>query len=151
MAILKMRDAEGNVHEILALKGDNYVLTEDDKQEIAALVGGNVDFSNYVTKDDIASKDNAGIVYINSAGGINVRYGVLQIEPANESIVAKKQSNTLPLTSKLVDQIVKVGITTNTKTLTDEEKTTACNWLGAVTQAYIAELEARIESLENKG
>lgn len=49
MAILKIRDAEGNVHEILTIKGEDgkpgadgkdYVLTEADKQEIAALVGG---------------------------------------------------------------------------------------------------------------
>lgn len=36
--ILRIKDAEGNVQEVLALKGDDYVLTEADKQEIAALV-----------------------------------------------------------------------------------------------------------------
>jgi len=38
MAILKIKDAEGNVQEILALKGEkgeDYVLTEADKQEVA--------------------------------------------------------------------------------------------------------------------
>jgi hypothetical protein len=35
MAILKVRDANGNVQEILAIKGEDYVLTEADKQEIA--------------------------------------------------------------------------------------------------------------------
>ena len=35
MAILKIRDAEGNVREILAIKGEDYVLTEADKIEIA--------------------------------------------------------------------------------------------------------------------
>ena len=38
MAILKIRDAEGNVHEILTIKGSDYVLTEADKTEIAAKV-----------------------------------------------------------------------------------------------------------------
>ena len=50
MAILKIRDAEGNVQEILAIKGKdgtngkdgkdgvNYVLTDADKQEIAEMV-----------------------------------------------------------------------------------------------------------------
>ena len=38
MAILKIRDAEGNVQEILAIKGEDYVLTEADKQEIAQIV-----------------------------------------------------------------------------------------------------------------
>jgi hypothetical protein len=35
MAILKIRDADGNVQEILAIKGENYVLTDEDKSEIA--------------------------------------------------------------------------------------------------------------------
>lgn len=38
MAILKIRDAEGNVQEILAIKGSDYVLTEADKIEIATKV-----------------------------------------------------------------------------------------------------------------
>lgn len=39
MAILKIRDAEGNVQEIVAIKGNDYVLTDEDKQEIAELCG----------------------------------------------------------------------------------------------------------------
>jgi hypothetical protein len=35
MAILKIRDANGTVQEILAIKGNDYVLTDADKQEIA--------------------------------------------------------------------------------------------------------------------
>ena len=44
MAILKIKDAEGNVQEVLAIKGEDgkdgndgkdYVLTDADKQEIA--------------------------------------------------------------------------------------------------------------------
>jgi hypothetical protein len=47
MAILKIRDANGNVQEILSIKGEDgkdgqpgkdYVLTEADKREIADIV-----------------------------------------------------------------------------------------------------------------
>ena len=41
MAILKIRDSDGNVQEILAIKGKDgkdYVLTDADKQEIAEIV-----------------------------------------------------------------------------------------------------------------
>jgi hypothetical protein len=41
MAILKIRDANGNVQEIPVIKGDkgdDYVLTDADKQEIAEIV-----------------------------------------------------------------------------------------------------------------
>ena len=39
--ILRIRDADGNVQEILAIRGkdgESYVLTEADKQEIAEMV-----------------------------------------------------------------------------------------------------------------
>lgn len=42
MAILKIRDADGNIQEILAIKGNDYVLTDADKQEIADIVLGMV-------------------------------------------------------------------------------------------------------------
>jgi hypothetical protein len=41
MAILKIRDENGNVQEVPAIKGDKgdaYVLTDADKQEIANIV-----------------------------------------------------------------------------------------------------------------
>ena len=38
MAILKFRDADGKIHEVIAIKGNGYVLTEADKEEIAELV-----------------------------------------------------------------------------------------------------------------
>jgi DNA-binding NarL/FixJ family response regulator len=36
--ILTVRDENGNIIEIPAIKGDSYVLTEADKQEIAEIV-----------------------------------------------------------------------------------------------------------------
>lgn len=38
--ILRVRDADGNMVEIPAIKGDYYVLTASDKQEIANIVYG---------------------------------------------------------------------------------------------------------------
>jgi hypothetical protein len=61
MAILKIRDADGNVQEIFAIRGNDgkdYVLTEEDKREIAEMVssGGNIeppDLSLYALKTEI--------------------------------------------------------------------------------------------------
>jgi hypothetical protein len=50
MAILKIRDADGNVHEILAIKGEDYVLTDADKQEIAEIAAE-------IVKTDMPSGD----------------------------------------------------------------------------------------------
>ena len=67
MAILRIRDKNGNVQEVLVLRGEKgekgdpgdpgdqgYVLTEADKQEIAGMVpGSSVDLSNYYTKEEV--------------------------------------------------------------------------------------------------
>lgn len=62
MSILKIRDENGNVQEILAIKGEDgkdYVLTEKDKQEIAAMVSAgavatvDIDTSDFALKTDI--------------------------------------------------------------------------------------------------
>lgn len=58
MAILKIRKSNGNVQEILAIRGNDgkdYILTEADKQEIAAMIsnGGSIDLSKYALKTDI--------------------------------------------------------------------------------------------------
>ena len=71
MAILRIRDADGNVQEILAIRGEDYVLTEADKQEIASIVASMVaasavsltdltpDTSGFALKSDIPTKVSA--------------------------------------------------------------------------------------------
>ena len=57
--ILRIRDENGNVVTVPAIKGDkgdSYVLTEADKEEIASMVevsGGTTDMDNYYTKEEI--------------------------------------------------------------------------------------------------
>lgn len=57
MAILKIKDAQGNVQEILAIKGSDYVLTDADKQEIANIVAASIvmptDDSSYLTEEQV--------------------------------------------------------------------------------------------------
>ena len=112
------------------LKGDTgpaYTLTDADKSSIAE----KVDLTNYVTKEDYATQETAGVVFVNPVAGIESSYGVLRIKNAPENLIASKQNTYMPIVPKTVDQAVKVGITTNTKTLTDDEKTAACDWIGA--------------------
>jgi hypothetical protein len=61
MAILKIRDADGNVQEIQVIKGKDgkdgangkdYVLTDADKQEIANLV----ELKDYYTKEELTTE-----------------------------------------------------------------------------------------------
>ena len=56
MAILKIRDAEGKVYEIPVLKGNNYVLTDADKQEIVDMTKAQIvipDFSAFQTEEQV--------------------------------------------------------------------------------------------------
>lgn len=63
MALLKIRDANGQVHEIASIKGNDYILTDADKREIAEMVtalmsvnavsGDAPDLSLYALKTDI--------------------------------------------------------------------------------------------------
>ena len=56
MAILRFRDAEGNVQEVLAIRGENYVLTDADKQEIAELIMSQTavaHMSDYLTEEQV--------------------------------------------------------------------------------------------------
>lgn len=65
MAILKIRDAQGNVQEILAIKGNDgkdYILTDADKQEIADIVAASftapTDASAFLTEEQVIALIN---------------------------------------------------------------------------------------------
>lgn len=65
MMILRIRDADGNIQEVLVIKGENgkdgidgkdYVLTEADKQEIANIVMGALVVptdAGYLTEEEV--------------------------------------------------------------------------------------------------
>ena len=69
--ILRIRDADGNVQEIMAIKGndgkdgndgEDYVLTEADKQEIASKVIGNLSTETWVFTLESGSTVNKTVV-----------------------------------------------------------------------------------------
>lgn len=130
-------------------------LTEEQKAQARANIGaasvddigsggggGNVDLTDYVKNNDYATTSKAGVVRIASAGGLHVNStGVLYTSSANNSAIDQKISSYLPITPKYVDYAVKTGLTTNTITLTDEEKAAAQEWLG------LGSLESALDSI----
>lgn len=92
-----------------------------------------VDLTDYVKNTDYASAAKAGVVkvayglrLINGAlAGISVTPDVYKTVNSNEVIAKGTLEN-------IKSVYVKEGITANTETLTDEEKTAACEWLGAI-------------------
>ena len=79
------------------------------------------------------ASSSLGVVKIDSTKGINTSSGTLVTVTAVSSDVSGKSNTYKPLTSSNVDDIVKVGITTNVNTLSDAQKLSARNWIGAGT------------------
>lgn len=75
--------------------------------------------------------------YIEQGGG----GASLDVKINGTSIVQDGVANIIP------KDIVKEGIVTQTETLTDEEKTSACNWLGAATKAEIGNINTVLEAI----
>ncbi len=113
MSILRIRDAQGNVQEILAIrgeKGDSYKLTEQDKQEIAGMVpsgGCGDELLNYYNKDEVDEK----IYFLDDRVAANAaRASVLDNEIKNGLNIANQHIQDLEqqipgIDAKTVDKI----------------------------------------------
>lgn len=108
------------------------------KYWVSALETQKVNLPEYVKFTDYASGTKAGVLIINNYGfhGVSmIDNGTrLAIAKATNSEIDAKSSGFKPIVPSSLDYAVKVGISTNTETLTDEEKASACEWLGAVYQ-----------------
>ena len=124
MGILKIRDSAGNVHEILAIKGEDYVLTEADKQEIAGLVASKEaptkvsqlendvgylteeGLGDYAKKTDIPAVPANVSSFTNDAGYITQTYideGIANQVSALESSMQAVEGTQIPTLESLIE------------------------------------------------
>ena len=92
-----------------------------------------VDLTDYVKKTDVATTTTLGLVTANPQLGYGLgvqKNGTLYTQMANKAQIDAKQSSYMPIVPATLDYAVKVGVTTNTNELTDEEKASAQTWLG---------------------
>jgi hypothetical protein len=114
---IKLKDKEGNV-----VSSTNVTLPIS-----------NPDLSAYVKNTDIATQKNLGISKVSPGYGVLIgSQGVLYTEKATDSNINEKDNNYKVIVPSNLDYAVKVSITTNTETWTDEEKASACETIGAV-------------------
>ena len=110
-----------------------------------------VDLEGYVKKTDYATTNTYGVVKVNTTGaygiGMNDSVGLYIASATDQQVTAKANSNKA-ITPKVLDYAVKTSVTTNTIELTDDEKASACNWLGTVKTVSITETD--YNSLETK-
>lgn len=101
--------------------------------KLSALETQKVDLTDYVKNTDYANSQTAGVVKIgNIINGIAIdEVGTIYLQPASQGNIDKKTSYQ-PITPSRFDYALKVGLTTNTETLTETEKEQALAWLGAV-------------------
>lgn len=92
-----------------------------------------------VTTDGIANIPDAqpsgtyGVIKLGTtSNGLAVSSGNLVVYGATTTDIDSKLNSRRPITPSTLDYSVKVGMTTNTETLTSTEKTSACGWLGAL-------------------
>lgn len=92
--------------------------------------------SEYVKKTDYATNKEAGLIKAQYQYGFyGAPNGELILQMASESDIAGKTQQYRPIVPYNLDDAVKTGITTNTIDLTDEEKTAACKWIGAIAKS----------------
>lgn len=110
--------------------GNQPTLTDEEKASALAWLGA-------VGKTDYASGANAGVIKVHNHEGLRMINGVLSPFFASGYEINNKAANFV-LAPSHIDKVVKVGVTTNTETLTDEEKLAALKWLGALTDTDVA-------------
>lgn len=113
------------------------------------------DLSDYVKFTDYATDSKVGVVRISNYRGMRMLTGGIiapmdattsQINNRNDAN-SEDVSKTTAVTLNKLDYAIKAGLTTNTETLTDEEKEAAQTWLG-IPQMTLTELEDGSYSLD---
>ncbi len=122
-----------------------YVFIEGAWERIGS-AGVEVNLDEYVKNTDYASSKTYGVVKIGAGGGIFASDGVMYVHGAANSEIDAKVTSYKPIAPATLDYAVKTSITTNAIELTDEEKATACAWLGV--SDLIAELTVKVAELE---
>ena len=105
-------------------KGIDY-FTDADKQEIATAA------SEMIGQ---ATDTKQGLVMVNGENGIgvNIEDGSLYIKSATEAEINDKTHSYNPIVPNNLNYAVKAGLTSNSITLSEAEKTSALNWIGAI-------------------
>ena len=124
----------------------------NDAWEFEGTKSAEIEDARYVKLTDIGDglsvSNGKVIVNIHNNYGLTIGGGgLLMIKNANNAEIEGKDNAFKPITPKNVDHAVKVGITTNTETLTDEEKAAALDWLG-VTSGDVIDGERYIVAYE---
>lgn len=117
----------------LSAKTNHYKPVTPSNLDQAVKVGATTNTIALTDAEQKSACDWMGAVaksQVQAVGGIKIVNGILQLDSANEGEIASKRAVNAPLKPSNIDSVVKTGITTNTKVLTEAEKQSAQEWLG---------------------
>ncbi len=101
-----------------------------------------VDLTDYIKNTDYATPDKAGVIKTSTLYGLgSLGSGMAYVINASETDINNKTTKYRPIVPANLDYAVKTSITTNTETLTEEEKANVQDWLG------VTEIVGDIETL----
>ncbi len=140
---------------------DEYIYTNGAWEKIGS-AAVEVDLSDYLKTPatemwgDCFLGQHAGTeenvwITVDASNGLAIgANGTLFVSPATKAMIAEKKVGRKPIPPELLDYAVKVGLTTNTETLTDEEKTAAQSWLGINSYELVEEITVESEGSVDK-
>lgn len=146
---ITITDANGQ-HSADAMDGDDYVLTSQDKADIAGLVDVPVDdvqingssiVSGGVANIPLADANNNGVVKINQYQGIRVSGGALAIYPAASSHAKAGSNESRPLVPKIQHESVFYGLA---KAAGDTTQASSSNPVGTYTEEAKSAIRAML-------
>lgn len=104
-----------------------------------------IDLTDYVKNTDYASATKGGVIRVNGSYGIsNYHDGLFGVTTSDETAI-NTRSKYRALTLGSLDYAIKVGLTTNTIELTEEDKAAAQSWLGIDT--LVGDINTALESI----
>lgn len=102
-----------------------------------------INLDEYVKNTDYATSNKAGVMKVGT-GLVEMGDGVVQLYPALENDINGK-TVIKAITPQFLDYAVKVGMTTNKETLTEEEKAKACEWLGV--NSFVEDINEALDEI----
>ena len=121
---------QGDLFLIVDTNVPDYWVSVDD-MKIYKMETTKVDLTDYVKNTDYATASNVGVGKFPAWSGLGTTpSGDVFVNSASDTQILAKTESYFPISAKKIDLAVKVGVTTNKITLTDEEKAAAQDWLG---------------------
>ena len=150
MSVLKIKDQNGNWIQIPTIKGEDgqdYVLTENDKQEITGLVDASVEdvqvnggsiVSNEVASIPLASADDYGVVKVDQYQGIRISSNALAVYPSASAQVKAGSNGARPIVPSVQHESVFYGLA---KAAGDTTQSSSSNIVGTYTDEAIVAIQ----------